>query len=117
MITDLELYPLQLVKGGHPTISSGNRCKQLADELEDFPLLGESSFQAATVVQRLIDLAHLEVNIVGSRGYVYHTPHILKMVARLKPGMPFQWNLFPRAGGLREALMLHFEAEMNDGWL
>jgi hypothetical protein len=125
-LTDLKKYPLRLVRGGRLSISSGNRCINPADELpvcEDEGviqywndvLLGEIP-TFSEIKALLLRMEQGDVNFVGTRDYVYSSRMIRLALERVEERMEngadpslIGWNTFPRAGGLREAVMDSFD--------
>jgi hypothetical protein len=96
-----------LVIGGSFHVSNGNRALEDAVELVPVSLERIRLFtQQVKVAKDLFDLrdavsrlAEDDINIVGSRGYVYSS----KLLARLIPSDGLRWepNLLPRTVGLR----------------
>ena len=109
-------FPLKLVEGGETTFKSGNHSKEFEHELKAvLDTKGFTKFTEKTVIKDLENLSMLNWNIVGTRGYVYYIPNLLRIAKSINDPERFQWNLFPRSVGLREAVMDLYGVD-KQGW-
>lgn len=86
---------------------TGNRLSKPNDHYEECDL--KTDFTRRKTVQDIVisleSMCAHNIHIVGSRGYVYHTGKLAKDLIGMHCMGYYQWNVFPRSCGLREALI------------
>ncbi len=112
-----------LVFGGTPEPNS-NRMKEDAFELQ--PCLLQSCYDLlqnaikvkniSAIHDTLVVLSNRNINIVGSRGYVYQTKKLAEILLHTKQVVPVKlpigsYNVFPRTMGLRKAIYDSIESK------
>lgn len=108
---------LQLVYGGTYSDGSYNRAKELAHELEPVTTvtltkLVEECDTLQDIKWLFLTLEQKNINIVGSRGYVYGSAKLGAALSELEDSpvaFMFNSNVFPRTGGLRQKIIDIFE--------
>jgi chromosome condensin MukBEF MukE localization factor len=130
MITDLNLFPLRLVHGGtNHAEYSGNMCTESMSMLKDVDLQQLKPIQdqwisaIANPTFELIDsllstLADRHISICGGvddDDSVYSSTGLRSIFKYLHNNLDktdtFKFNIFPRTGGLREAIIRSIESE------
>lgn len=103
-----------LLLGGSQIHGSGNRLFEDASELEvcldkdinNSLLSAIASEDRYTIVEVLTKLGEQDINLLGSRGYVYSTCKLAKEL--IDERAEFKTNVFPRTAGLRQAIINSF---------
>jgi hypothetical protein len=130
MITDLKLFPLRLVHGGTSHAEySGNMCTESMSMLKDVDLQQFKAIydQWTSVMMNptfkcidslLSTLAERHISICGGLdddNSVYDSTGLRRIFEYLHNNLhktyTFRFNIFPRTGGLREAIIRSIESE------